>query len=331
MTDTNATAEQIDVGVVGVGSMGRQHARVYDELQGATLVGVADAEQHRAGELAIEYRTTAMETRDLLDAVDAVSIAVPTDQHYAIARAAIERDVAVLVEKPFVSNRSEGRKLVEQARRRDVTLQVGHIERFNPAVRALSEMANELDVVAATTSRLGPPIDRGITVDAVFDLMIHDIDVLLSLVDAPVESISAAGAAGEPYVVATLTFENGVVGRLTASRMTQQKVRELTVSARDCRVVVDYLEQSIVVHRESVPEYIESSGGLKHRHSKVVEQPPVEQSEPLRNELEAFLDCVRTGEEPVVTGEDGLRSIAIAQSIVEAAAPEERSLAEVRQ
>jgi predicted dehydrogenase len=331
MTDTNHTNEQLPVGVIGVGSMGRQHARVYDQLPGAQLVGVADVDTERAADLALDYRTTAMETAELLDAVEAVSIAVPTDKHYDVASAAVERDTAVLVEKPFVTDRSEGETLVERAERRGVVLQVGHVERFNPAVRALQELSDDLDLVGVAASRLGPPVNRGITVDAVFDLMIHDIDVLLALVDAPLESVSAAGATGDPYVVATLTFENGVVGRLTASRITQQKVRTLTVSARDCRVVVDYLDQSVLVHRESTPEYVESNEGLKHRRSKVVERPPVDQGEPLRDELSAFLECVRTGEAPRVTGEDGLRAIDIARSIVDEAAPAERSLAGVGQ
>jgi predicted dehydrogenase len=331
MTGHQRETEQVDVGVVGVGSMGRHHARVYDQLPGVRLVGVADDDAERARELADEYRVDAMDTEALLDAVDAVSVAVPTRFHYGVARAAIDRGVDVLVEKPFVKDVSNGEDLVARAERRDVVLQVGHVERFNPAVETLHEVASDLDVVAVNADRLGPPVDRDITDDAVLDLMIHDIDVLLSVVDSEVASVNAAGATDEPYAVATIEFENGVLGRLTASRVTQQKVRELTISARDCRVVVDYLDQSVELHRDSMPEFVESGDGVRYRHSSVVEKPTVDNGEPLRNELASFCEAVRGEHDPVVSGRDGLEAIELAQAVVEAASAGEERLVEVRQ
>jgi predicted dehydrogenase len=324
MTDTNHDDRELAAGVVGVGSMGRHHARVYDQLPGVRLAGVADADEESARDLAAEYRTTAMDTGALLDAVDAVSVAVPTEYHYSICRESIDRGVPTLVEKPFVEHLDQGRDLVARAERRGVPLQVGHIERFNPAVETLAEVVDDLDVVALAADRLGPPVDREITDDAVLDLMIHDIDVLLSVVDAPVESVSAAGAPDDPYVTATFTFENGVVATLTASRVTQQKVRELSISARDCRVVVDYLDQSVELHRDSMPEYVETGEGVRYRHSSVIERPTVDSGEPLYNELESFLQAIRTDSEPQVTGEDGLRAIELARAVVEAADRDEQ-------
>jgi predicted dehydrogenase len=329
MTGTIQQDDPFSVGVIGVGSMGRHHARVYDELASAELVGVADADEETARTLANEYRTAAMDADELLQTVDAVSVAVPTSSHYAIAREAIERDVAVLVEKPFVEKPSHGRDLVDRARRRDVPLQVGHVERFNPAVRAARDVIDELELIGVCADRLGPPVDRDITDDAVLDLMIHDIDLLLSIVDAPVESVDAVEAGGDPFIVATIRFENGVLGRLTASRVTQEKVRHLTMSARECRVIVDYLDQSVAIHRDSMPAYVESDDGLRYRHSSVTEELAVEGGEPLRNELQAFLGCVATASDPPVTGEDGLRALELARTIVEEATSSDRSLAEV--
>jgi len=331
MTDTIQRDNPLAVGVIGVGTMGRHHARVYDELPSAELVGLADEDESRARALANQYRTTAMAPDELLAAVDAVSIAVPTSSHYAVASEAIERDVAVLVEKPFVEDPDRGRELIARARQRDLTLQVGHVERFNPAVRAARDVTDGLDVIAVCADRLGPPVDREVTDDAVLDLMIHDIDVLLAMIDAPIESVDATGARDEPYVVATIRFENGIVGRLTASRVTQQKVRALTMSARDCRVIVDYLDQSVAIHRDSMPTYVESNEGVRYRHSSVVERISVESDEPLRNELSSFLTCVDAGTKPRVTGTDGLRALELARTVVDEATDSDRSLAEVRQ
>jgi len=313
------TASPLRVGVVGVGSMGSNHARVYRELQSATLVGVADADAERAETVAEAYDTQAMDPIELLDAVDAVSIVVPTSHHVAVATEALRRDVDVLVEKPFVVDVDAGRELVDLAEARDLVLQVGHIERFNPAIRTLSRFAAGLDVLAMTAMRLGPPVARHIDVNPVLDLMIHDIDIMRSLVDAPVESVSAAQVVGEPYVSATLTFETGVVGTLLASRVTQQKVRTLSLTTPESHVTVDYISQSVDIHRQSLPEYLETESGVGFRHQSIVERPATEHAEPLKLELESFLDAVRDRGEPEVTGADGLAAVEIAGRIMASA------------
>ncbi len=295
--------------------MGRNHARVYRSLQSTDLVGVADADVDRAQEVAAAYGTSAMAPQALLEAADAVSIAVPTRYHYESARQAIEAGVHVLVEKPFVDRLENGQLLIEQARDRGVTLQVGHIERFNPAVQALVEFAPDLDIIAVDAMRLGPPVDRDIDVSPVFDLMIHDIDVVRSLVDRDVADICATAAESDPYVASIMDFDGGVVATLTASRVTQQKVRKLSITARDCRVTLDYIDQSVEIHRQSLPEWIERNGDVSFRHRNIVEHPTVENGEPLRAELESFVDAVRTGRTPQVTGEDGLEAVRIATQI----------------
>ncbi len=305
----------VPVGVVGVGSMGRHHARVYRELPGADLVGVADADADRAAEVAETYGAAAMATPDLLDAADAVSVAVPTRHHAGVVRAAIDRGTAVLVEKPFVADPAVGRDLVTRAREADVALQVGHVERFNPAVRALAEMVEDFEVVAADARRLGPPVDRQGGDGVVRDLMIHDLDVLLALLDAVPATATAERSGDDPYVTATLRFSDGTVCSLTASRVTQQKVRELSITARDCRVTLDYITQSVSIHRQSLPEYVEDDGGVRYRHRHVVERPTVDNGEPLRAELSAFLAAVRGTAPPPVTGEDALRALSAVRAV----------------
>ena len=307
--------ERPTAGVVGVGSMGQHHARVYNELPGVDLGGVADADEERAGDVAAKYGTDAMDQTELLERCDAVSIAVPTRYHYGVATEAIDRGVNVLIEKPFVSDLARGRELVEMARERDVALQVGHVERFNPAVRALSDIVTDLDVIAVDVQRLGPPVDRDSKDGVVLDLMIHDIDVVLSTIGSSVERVSAMGTRDRNHVTAQLELADGVVADLTASRVTQEKVRRLAITAEECRVNVDYEAQSVQIHRHSVPEYYESDGDLRYRHESIIERPTIENGEPLRAELEAFVEAATTGSRPPVTGEDALAALDVARRI----------------
>jgi predicted dehydrogenase len=314
MTDT------VRVGVIGVGSMGRHHARVYSELSGVDLVGVSDVNGAQADGVAAEYGTTHLDQADLLRSVDAVSIAVPTPYHAALIREAIDAGVGILVEKPFVADLSEGRELIRLAHDAEVTLQVGHVERFNPAVVTLAEIAADLDIIAIEAQRLGPPLDRHIGDGVAMDLMIHDIDILLSLVESEVVDVQAIGARDNQYIAAGIRFENGVVGDLTASRVTQEKVRRLSLTATDCRVNVDYIDHTVEIHRNSVPSYVESGGTVRYRNSSVIERPIVENGEPLKHELSSFVAAVRDGTEPVVTGDAGLRAASLARRIEDLAA-----------
>jgi len=314
MSGLGPRAPSLTVGTIGVGSMGRQHARVYSELPCVELVGVCDARGERAAGVAEAYDTETYDRGELLAAVDAVSVAVPTEYHYDVVRECLRADVHVLVEKPFVESREQGEALGELAAERDLILQVGHIERFNPATRVLADIVPDLDVVAFDVDRLGPPIERDIRDTVVMDLMVHDLDILLSLVDAPVADISAISR-GEGYVAVQLAFADGTVAALTASRMTRQKVRRLSVTAESCRVNVDFIDQAVDIHRESFPEYVEANGDIRYRHESVVEQPMVENGEPLKAELESFLEAVETGSAPEVTPEDALAVQALAERI----------------
>ncbi|UPM43338.1 Gfo/Idh/MocA family protein [Halocatena salina] len=306
--------ESLRAGVIGVGSMGQNHARVYNELSETELVGVADANASRAQSIASEYGTDAYAIASLLDHVDMVSIAVPTQYHSTIARDCIAANVDLLIEKPFVGDPAEGRDLIERADERDVILQVGHIERFNPAVRALMGMVDDLDIIGINVERLGPPPSRAIEDTAVMDLMIHDVEIMLAIVGEPVASVQAAGNHEGRYAESLLEFESGIIGQLSASRVTQRKIRRLTISAESCWVELDYINQSVEVHRQSSSEFV-NKGDIHHRHSNVVERLSIDQTEPLKNELTSFATAVRNHEAPIVTGEDGLRALELTQTI----------------
>ena len=321
-------AEPIRAGVVGVGSMGQNHARVYAELPGVELVGVADVDAERASEVAASHDTAALAKGELLDRAEAVSIAVPTAHHANLARECIEAGVDVLVEKPFVSEPSEGRALERLADEQGVIVQVGHVERFNPAVRAVVEILDEQEIIAVDAQRLGSPRERTIADNAVMDLMIHDVDVLLSLIDEEVTTVNALGAENNRYIDAQLRFEGGVVASLTASRVTQKKVRQLSITTRECWISVDYIDRSVEIHRHSLPEYVERKSGMHYRHEGVVERPMVDSGEPLKEELASFVDCVRERKAPLVTAADGLRALSVARKIDRLA--DERMEAEAR-
>lgn len=306
---------RLRAGVVGAGKMGGNHARLYRDMPDVDLVGVADTDPEAAERAAAEYATQPLPTDTLLSAVNIVSIAVPTPAHADLVEACIDAGVHVLVEKPFVTNLERGRELIAAADSAGLTLQVGHVERFNPAVRTLTDIIADLDVIAIDAERLGPPINRSLGTSVVFDLMIHDIDIASALLDGEVVSIDATGTRDGEYAAASCVYDDDVVATFTASRVTQQKVRKLGITAEDCRIEVDYMDQSIEIHRGSLPEYVQRDGEIRHRTESVVERPFVENGEPLKHELTSFVDAVRSGTRPVVTAEDGLRAVELAANI----------------
>lgn len=309
----------VDVGVIGVGSMGENHARVYRELQGTRLVGVADLDDDRANQVAEANLTDPLPSAALIEAVDAVSVAVPTPAHFEVTKACIEAGVDVLVEKPFVASLDDGRMLARMAREHDVVLQVGHIERFNPAVQSMLSVADGLNIIATAARRVGPPVDRPDLDGVIMDLMVHDLDVVLELAGAMPSSIDAVVSQDGQYATAILTFPNDSVCTLTASRVNQRRIRDFEVTANECQIAVDYLDQGVHIYRQSRPEYTREDGFLRHRSERVIERPIVEHGEPLKNQLASFVAASRSGEEPSVTADDGLRVIEVAQRILDVA------------
>ncbi len=305
------------VGVIGVGSMGQHHARVYQELPDVDLVGVYDVDANRARTIANKYGAKPLSLDGLVGSVDALSIVTPTTHHRELAEKAIDAGTDILVEKPLAVSTTDAEAIVEQADAADVTLQVGHIERYNPAVRSLSQFVDDLDIIALEAERQGPPVDRGGDDSVLMDLMIHDIDITCSLLTGDVVDIEATGTADGDYITTALTFENGVVATLTASRVTAKKVRTLSLTADECRVDVNYTSQDVTITHQTKPEYIEADGGLRFRSESVTERPTVDNGEPLKKELSSFIDASMTDVDPVVTGEDGLQAIRLAERIQE--------------
>jgi predicted dehydrogenase len=298
------------IAVIGVGYLGRHHARILSALPGVTLAGVVDLNPERAQDIAATHATIVIpDAASLIGQVDAVVVATPTASHAHVARPLLEAGVAVLVEKPMARSQVEADELLNAARTGGATLAVGHTERFNPAVAVARERLTSPRFIEV--HRLGTFPDRSLDIDVVFDLMIHDIDVILSIVGSPVAAIDAVGV---PVLTpkidianVRLRFESGCIANLTASRISRDRTRKIRFFQPDSYVSVDYAEQEVEVWR-----LVRPPAGLPAIEGGLV---PVKQEEPLKRELEDFVDAVRTRRQPQVTGEDGRRALALAEEV----------------
>ena len=325
------------VGVVGVGHLGSRHAELYAALPEATLEAVVDINPERAAQVAKQCGCrTLTDHRELLDGVDAVSIAVPTAAHHDVAVDFLRRGIPTLVEKPLAKTIEEAQALTALAREHGALLQVGHVERFNPAVVAIQDVIHEPRFIEC--HRLGPFSFRSTDIDVVLDLMIHDIDIVLHLVHAPLARVDAVGVSllfdAEDIANARLEFENGAVANVTASRISDKAMRKIRVFAEDTYVSLDTLDRSVRIYRKSpkLSEAIGKLAALKNapptaaalaslpRDFYDVRELRYENTQPLQEELRAFVRCVRENTPPAVPGEHGVRAMQVA----------ERVLAEVR-
>ena len=321
----------VKVGVIGIGNMGWNHARVLSLLRDAELVGVADPDAAR-GALATEQfgcRWFA-DYNDLIAEVEAVCIAVPTLLHHPVGMACLKAGVHVLIEKPIAANEQEARELIAAAEQAGRLLQVGHIERFNPAFRELLNVVANEEVVVLEGRRHSPHADRANDVSVVLDLMIHDIDLALELAGAPVVGFAAAGGRSSDgpidYVTATLNFANGVAASLTASKMSHRKERCLTAHCRDSLVEADFLNRNLRIHRRAQESYSATRGELLYRHDGFIEEVSISPTEPLYAELEHFLQCVRGAATPAVDGLQASRALRLADLIEQAVEQPQQSL-----
>jgi predicted dehydrogenase len=304
-------AEDLRAGVIGVGALGRHHARVWAATAGARLVGVHDTDAARALAVAAEHGCRAYpELEALLAEVDAVSVAVPTVSHHEVAGRAIDAGLSVLVEKPITATLAEADDLVARAAARGLTLQVGHIERFNPATAALLSAGRGARFVEV--HRLGSFSPRSLDVDVVLDLMVHDLDIVLALDGSEPVQIEAVGV---PVLTprvdianARLRFASGLIANLTASRVSLEKVRKFRVFAPRTYVSADFTAREAQIYR------LEADGGAP-RIASTREGAP--DQEPLRLQIEAFARAIRERSEPVVPGRDGRRALALALTILE--------------
>lgn len=302
----------LSVAVIGVGHLGRHHARILAAEPGAQLVGVVDTNRERAERTAAEYHTQPFASwHDIRDRVDAVSVAVPTEAHLEVALPLLEQGVHVLVEKPMARSLDDADRMIAAAREQGVVLAVGHTERFNPAVALARPLVREPRFIEV--HRLGTFPDRSLDIDVVFDLMIHDLDLVLHLVGREVASIEAVGV---PVLTprvdianVRLRFDGGCIANLTASRISRDRVRKIRFFQRDVYVSVDYAAQEVegwrLVRRDGEPPAIEG-GKLE-----------VTREEPLKREIADFIGAIVDRRPPGVTGEEGRAALALAARIAE--------------
>ncbi len=321
----------IRIGIAGIGHLGKIHAKLWKEVDGVSVTGIYDVNGAESSAVSNE---TGIENVDdlvsLLERVDALSIVTPTQTHFEVARAAILAGKHVLIEKPITTTTEQADKLIELAREQDVKIQVGHIERFNPALLAAESYLD--DPRFFESHRMAQFKPRGTDVAVVLDLMIHDIDVILSLVKSPVKSIDASGVAvvSEELDIANarIKFENGAVANVTASRISQTPLRKLRIFAKDAYLSLDFGTKSAEIFRLADEG---ANGGTLHTgltmklgeidkgdvpRTIIYERPDVPELNPLKYELELFRDAIVNDTVPVVSGEDGLKALQVAEQIL---------------
>ena len=328
--------EAIRIGVIGAGVMGERHCRVCANLPRVDLVGIADLNEARGQEVADRYETTYYrDYGQLLPRLDAVTIATTTESHFDLAKACLEQGLHVMVEKPITETIEQAQQLIQMAEERGLVLQVGHIERFNPAFLELKNVTEGMHLIGVTMRRLSPFDLSNTEVDVIRDLMIHDLDLAVDLlgssIEGPalsrdfgelsraVEGLSAWGRSssttGIDHAVANLSFRGGPVVTLFASRVTEQKVRAVEVVAEGAYVEADLLNKSVLVHRRTFPQYLDNHNITKYRQESIIERIHVPMFEPLMLELRHFVDCVRENRPSQVPGSDGLRALQLAETV----------------
>ncbi len=288
--------KKLKIGIIGVGHMGQYHVNVVNSLNGKfQLAGIYDKNKERAIEISDKYETKYFEkAEDLLKNSDAVIIAVPTYLHFKYASMALDNNTHVLVEKPVTENAEQARELATKAKRKKLVFQVGHVERFNGAVQELHKIVTNPLIIESR--RLVPFSDRIKDVGVVLDLMIHDIDIVMNIVNSPVVMVQAAGGSVfsefEDYATGILQFENGCIATVAASRVTQRKIRTLSISQEKSYIFLDYATQDIHIHRQASQAYLLTKEQIKYSQESFVEELFVHKENPLKQEHEHFYNCI---------------------------------------
>ena len=296
---------KLRVGVVGVGHIGSNHARLYAEQSTAEFTAIFDTDRAKAKQLAATYGVRASASlAEFLDQVDAASVATPTNSHFEVARQLLERGKHALVEKPIAESPAEATQLAQMAAERQVVLQVGHVERFNPVLSALEQRLTHPRFIEA--HRLSPYPNRNTDIGVVLDLMIHDLEIILHLVRSPVQTVDAVGvpvlSRGEDIANARIRFENGCVANITSSRISPERMRKIRVFQEDAYLSLDYQSQTGEIYRRT-PTGIER------------DQVEIEREEPLKQQLAAFVECAATGRAPKVSGFEATAALELAVEI----------------
>lgn len=302
----------LKIAVVGIGHLGVHHSRILSNLPDVELIGVCDINGSQARKLARQYHTTAFtDYRQLLEKVQAVTIAVPTPLHYQIAKDFINHDVHCLIEKPITPALAEAEELLNLVRQRNLILQIGHVERFNPAVLEAQKYIDAPRFIEA--NRLGPYDARVAHISVILDLMIHDIDIILYLVNDKITSIDAVGAKVlsnyEDIANARIRFANGCVANISASRVSLKKFRKIRIFQENSYLSLDYAKPGLKIYQKK-KEVVTSLKDIK------VNYPRLSRQEPLAEELKHFVKCVGEGKTPRVTGEHGRDALEVALEIM---------------
>jgi predicted dehydrogenase len=298
--------------VIGVGYLGNFHAQKYAAIPGVDLVGVVDSDPRRAAEIAAALDTTSCsDHRELIGRVDAVSVVVPTQFHHAVARDFLAAGVHVLIEKPITVTIEEADDLIALADKNGVVFQVGHLERFNPVLVALDDILQEPLFIESV--RIAPFKPRGTDVNVVLDLMIHDIEIIQHIVKSPVERVDAVGApvfTGEEDIAnARILFKNGCVANVTASRISLKSERKMRIFQRNAYITLDFQNRKVLVAQKGSGELFPGIPNVK------VDERELGEADALRNEIESFIDAIRTGKQPQVSGRDGRMALETALKI----------------
>ena len=297
--------KKLRIGVVGVGHIGSNHARIYSELPNAQLVGILDIDPARADEIGGKYKAKAVASlNEFAGMIDAASVATPTSAHFSIARDLLAQGKHLLIEKPITEKTSDARDLAQMAAEKGLVLQVGHVERFNPVLSALEQRLTHPRFIEA--HRLSPYPNRSTEIGVVLDLMIHDLEIILHLVDSTLENIDAVGvpvlSRGEDIANARLRFASGCIANVTSSRISPERMRKIRVFQEDAYLSLDYQGQSGEIYRRV--------------DGQITREPvAIEKEEPLRQQLASFVDCALTGGEPRVSGSHAAAALELAVEI----------------
>ncbi|MCR4337745.1 MAG: Gfo/Idh/MocA family oxidoreductase [Candidatus Omnitrophica bacterium] len=300
--------KKLNIAIIGVGHLGSKHLKIYDQLRDRiNIVGICDLEKERTQKFSEHYHVPAFtDYHELLDRVDAVNICVPTSLHFLIAKSFIEKGVHTLIEKPITTTVEQADELIDLAQRKNVKLQVGHVERFNSAFLAIKHFTNEPLFIEC--HRLNQFPNRSLDIGVVMDLMIHDLDIILGLNGSSIKNIHAVGVnvltQQEDIASVRLILENGCVCNLTASRVSDEVTRKIRIFLKNTYISLDYVKQEAFIYR-------------KHENHILKHALPIEKEEPLKKEIESFIECIFEDQKPVVSGVEGREALKLALQICE--------------
>ncbi|MDH5762760.1 MAG: Gfo/Idh/MocA family oxidoreductase [Nitrospinota bacterium] len=311
---------RIKAGVLGVGKMGEYHVGILSENRDVELVGISDASPERGKVISERYGVPYFaDLSKMLNEVEVAIVAVPTKLHYQVGMEVLKAGVHVLLEKPCSDNLEHARELFKLADSKNLILHIGHVERFNGAVQELHKLVD--DPILVECKRMGPFVQRMKDDSVVLDTMIHDIDIILNLINSKVARINVMGRSvfseKDDVVSVQLEFETGCIANILASRVSQNKERTLSITQKDSYVILDYTDQEIYVHRQSSSDYMLTKDSLRYKQESLIERIFVHKDNPLKLEIQHFLDCVKNGTPRKVAVDNELYSLEIALGIME--------------